>query len=99
MAKFQILECFDKGKCWEKGMPLLKDLCHFYASQRLDIENWDQTCESQRSLMDKISTVIRPEAQYFRVAFFGMGFPTFVRVILFSTANEERFQFLQYNNT
>lgn len=67
-------------------MPLLKDLCHFYTSNRFDIVKWEETCKRQKIFMDEISRGVRSEPQYFRVAFFGMGFPNFVRVI--SSSNE-----------
>lgn len=31
-----IIEYFDKGKCWEEGLPLIKELAEFYEKQRFD---------------------------------------------------------------
>lgn len=81
---FQILDYFDKGKCWEKGIPLLEDLEHFYSTKRFDIENWEQTFKLHKTFFVNILTKVRPTPYYYRVGFFGMGFPNFVRVNMFA---------------
>lgn len=80
--EFQILDCFDKGKCWEKGIPLLEDLEHFYSTKRFDIENWEQSFKLHKNFFVNIITNVRPKPYYYRVGFFGMGFPKFVRVTI-----------------
>lgn len=51
-----IIEYFDKGKCWEEGLPLIKELAEFYEKQLFDyrkLSNLIVSCyfESHLSLL------------------------------------------------
>lgn len=76
----QILENFDKGKCWEKGIPLCKELADFYETRRFDYNRLSDILKMQAQFTQKILKQIRQEPEYFRVCFYGMDFPLFVRV-------------------
>lgn len=71
---------FDKGKCWEKGIPLCKELAEFYETKRFDFDALSEILILQAKFFQNILTQIRPEPEYFRVGFYGLGFPLFVRV-------------------
>lgn len=75
----EIVKYFDKGKCWEKGIPLCKDLSHFYETRRFDYNSLSDILIMEAKFFQNILTQLRPEPEYFRVGFFGMGFPLFVR--------------------
>lgn len=79
-TNFQILKNFDKGKCWEKGIPLCKELAEFYETKRFDFDALSNILILQAKFFQNILTQIRPEPEYFRVGFYGLGFPLFVRV-------------------
>lgn len=79
----QILKNFDKGKSWEKGIPLCKELAEFYETKRFDFDALSNILNLQAKFFQNILTQIRPEPEYFRVGFYGMGFPLFVRVSVF----------------
>lgn len=76
----QILKNFDKGKCWEKGIPLCKELAIFYETKRFDYNCLSHILILEAKFFQNILTQIRLEPEYFRVGFYGMGFPLFVRV-------------------
>lgn len=76
----QILKNFDKGKCWEKGIPLCKELAEFYETKRFDFDALSEILILQAKFFQNILTQIRPEPEYFRVGFYGLEFPLFVRV-------------------
>lgn len=76
----QILKNFDKGKCWEKGIPLCKELADFYETKRFDYNRLSDILTLQAQFTQKILIEIRPDPEYFRVGFYGMDFPLFVRV-------------------
>lgn len=80
ICDFQILKNFDKGKCWEKGIPLCKELADFYETKRFDYNRLSDILTMQAQFTQKILTQIRPDPEYFRVCFYGMHFPLFVRV-------------------
>lgn len=71
---------FDKGKCWEKGVPLCKELANFYETKLYDYNKLSDVLTTEAKFFQNILTQIRPEPEYFRVGFFGKGFPLFVRV-------------------
>lgn len=75
----EIVKYFDKGKCWEKGIPLCKDLAHFYETRRFDYTSLSEILMTEAKFFQNILTQLRPEPEYFRVGFFGLGFPLFVR--------------------
>ncbi|XP_044271519.1 dedicator of cytokinesis protein 3 isoform X2 [Tribolium madens] len=75
----QIINYFDKGKCWEKGIPLLKELATLYETQFFDYKALSDILKYQAKFYDNILTQLRPEPEYFRVGFYGLSFPLFVR--------------------
>lgn len=75
----QIINYFDKGKCWEKGVPLCKELANFYETKLYDYKKLSNALITEANFFQNILTQIRPEPEYFRVGFFGKGFPLFVR--------------------
>lgn len=76
----QIINYFDRGKCWEKAVPLLKELAVLYESKLYDYAKLRDTLQTQAKFVDNILRLLRPEPEYFRVGFYGLGFPLFVRV-------------------
>jgi hypothetical protein len=78
----QIISYFDKGKCWEKGVPLCKELANFYETKLYDYNKLSDILQNEAKFFQNILTQIRAEPEYFRVGFFGKGFPLFVRVSL-----------------
>ncbi|XP_066149763.1 dedicator of cytokinesis protein 3 isoform X2 [Euwallacea fornicatus] len=75
----QIINYFDKGKCWEKGIPLLKELANLYETTFFDYKQLSDILKCQAKFYDNILTQLRPEPEYFRVGFYGLSFPLFVR--------------------
>ena len=70
---------FDRGKCWEKGIPLCKELAHFYETSLYDYGKLSHILRMQATFFDNILTQLRHEPEYFRVGFYGYGFPLFLR--------------------
>ncbi|XP_033223488.1 dedicator of cytokinesis protein 3 isoform X2 [Belonocnema kinseyi] len=79
----QIIHYFDRGKCWEKGIPLCKELAVLYETGLYDYAKLSQILKTQAKFLDNILTQLRPEPEYFRVGFYGLSFPLFVRNKLF----------------
>lgn len=76
---YQIINYFDKGKCWEKGIPLCKELAELYEKKLFDYAKLSNILKTQAKFFDNILTQLRPEPEYFRVGFYGRSFPMFVR--------------------
>ncbi|XP_015607824.1 dedicator of cytokinesis protein 3 isoform X2 [Cephus cinctus] len=79
----QIIHYFDRGKCWEKGIPLCKELAVLYETRLYDYAKLSHILKTQAKFLDNILTQLRPEPEYFRVGFYGLSFPLFVRNKLF----------------
>lgn len=75
----KIIEYFDKGKCWEQGIPLCKELANFYEKKLYNYSKLSSVLQTQAKFYDNILSTLRPPPEYFRVGFYGMSFPLFVR--------------------
>ncbi|KAG8233145.1 hypothetical protein J437_LFUL010375, partial [Ladona fulva] len=75
----QIIHYFDRGKCWEKGIPLCKELAALYEQKLFDYAKLSMVLRTEAHFFDNILSQLRPEPEYFRVGFYGLGFPLFVR--------------------
>ncbi|XP_054002180.1 dedicator of cytokinesis protein 3 isoform X1 [Hylaeus anthracinus] len=79
----KIIHYLDRGKCWEKGIPLCKELAVLYETKLYDYAKLSHVLKLQAKFLDNILTQLRPEPEYFRVGFYGLSFPLFVRNKLF----------------
>lgn len=77
----QVLQYFDRGKCWEKGLPILRELATLYETKLCDYARLAHCLRTHATFLDSVLTPdLRPEPEYFRVGFYGKGCPLFVRV-------------------
>uniref|UniRef100_A0A8C8E3A0 Dedicator of cytokinesis 4b n=1 Tax=Oryzias sinensis TaxID=183150 RepID=A0A8C8E3A0_9TELE len=74
-----IIQNFDRGKCWENGIILCRELADQYESY-YDYRNLSKMRMMEASLYDKIMDQQRLEPEFFRVGFYGKKFPFFLRV-------------------
>lgn len=79
----EIIHYLDRGKCWEKGIPLCKELAVLYETRLYDYAKLSHVLKTQAKFLDNILTQLRPEPEYFRVGFYGLSFPLFVRVRIY----------------
>ncbi|XP_065059429.1 dedicator of cytokinesis protein 3-like isoform X2 [Rhopilema esculentum] len=75
----RIIEYFNKGKMWENGLSLCKDLAKIYETRLFDYNKLSKILRTQAEFYDKIMKELRPEPEYFRVAFYGEGFPHYLK--------------------
>ncbi|CAG5927670.1 unnamed protein product [Menidia menidia] len=73
-----IIQNFDRGKCWENGIILCRELADQYESF-YDYRNLSKMRMMEASLYDKIMDQQRLEPEFFRVGFYGKKFPFFLR--------------------
>nr|QGA73380.1 dedicator of cytokinesis protein 3 [Spodoptera frugiperda] len=74
----QVLQYFDRGKCWEKGLPLLRELATLYEVKLCDYPRLSHCLRTHATFLDSVMEQLRPEPEYFRVGFYGKGCPLFV---------------------
>ncbi|KAJ7386091.1 Dedicator of cytokinesis protein 3 [Desmophyllum pertusum] len=73
------IEFLDKGKTWEKAIELCKELTEQYESPLFDFIKLGDILKKQAKFFDNIIKQVRPESEYYRVGFYGKGFPSSVR--------------------
>ncbi|EEC15424.1 dedicator of cytokinesis protein, putative, partial [Ixodes scapularis] len=73
------LACVPSLQCWEEGIPLCKELAELYEKRLFNYEKLSSILKMQAQFLDNILTQLRPEPEYFRVGFYGLGFPVFLR--------------------
>ncbi|XP_056005673.1 dedicator of cytokinesis protein 1-like isoform X3 [Ostrea edulis] len=76
---YDIISFFDKGKMWEKGIELTKELVHLYEEELFDYERLSVILKRQAELFACIIRELRPDPEYFRVGYYGLGFPSFLQ--------------------
>ncbi|XP_077459447.1 dedicator of cytokinesis protein 3-like isoform X1 [Stigmatopora argus] len=74
----KVLHYFDKGKCWEFGIPLCRELAFHYESL-YDYQSLSWIRKLEAAYFDHIVEQQRLEPEFFRVGFYGRKFPFFLR--------------------
>uniref|UniRef100_H3BC70 Dedicator of cytokinesis 3 n=1 Tax=Latimeria chalumnae TaxID=7897 RepID=H3BC70_LATCH len=75
----KVIHYFNKGKCWEYGIPLCRELaCQYEALYDYQSLSWIRKMEA--AYYDNIMEQQRLEPEFFRVGFYGKKFPFFLRV-------------------
>ena len=80
----KIVDYFEKGKQWEHAIPLCKELSKIYEEKVFDFDKLSAILKRQALLFEKVLSNsednLRLDPEYFRVGFYGRGFPLFLRV-------------------
>ncbi|XP_077433712.1 dedicator of cytokinesis protein 3-like isoform X3 [Vanacampus margaritifer] len=74
----KIVHFFNKGKCWEFGIPLCRELAFQYESL-YDYQSLSWIRKLEAAYFDYIMEQQRLEPKFFRVGFYGRRFPFFLR--------------------
>ena len=84
----KIIDYFEKDKQWEFAIPLCKELANLYEKKVFDYAKLSGILRKEASLFEKVISSnedgLRFEPEYFRVGFYGQGFPLFLRVSIFT---------------
>ena len=65
---------------WEKGIELCKELANQYETETFDYTQLSSILKKQADFYDCILKQMRPEPEYYRVGYYGQGFPGFLQV-------------------
>lgn len=74
-----IIDYFEKGQQWEEGLKVCKDLIIKYERDILDYVQLSNLYQKMATLYDHIVKQTRIKRDYYRVAYYGKGFPAFLR--------------------
>ena len=83
------VDLFDRGKMWECALCLCKELARQYEEETYDYGRLSALLTRMATLYDNIINQLRPEPEYFRVAFYGRGFPAFLQNKIFVFRGKE----------
>jgi len=86
-----IIDYFDKGRMWECALTVCKELISQYEEETFDYLQLSVLLRRMAKFYDCIVKQLRPEPEYFRVAYYGRGHPVFLQnkvIIYFDTFNE-----------
>nr|CAD7263934.1 unnamed protein product [Timema shepardi] len=86
---YHIMDYFDKGKMWECALTVCKELVTQYEEEIFDYIQLSSLLKRMSQFYDSIMKQIRPEPEYFRVAFYGRGFPAFLQNKVFVYRGKE----------
>ncbi|XP_037029968.1 dedicator of cytokinesis protein 1 isoform X7 [Bradysia coprophila] len=84
-----IIEYFDKGKMWECAIDMCKELAEQYENEIYDYRSLSHIHMKLAQFYEKILKEMRHESEYFRVAFYGLRFPEFLRNKVFIYRGKE----------
>ena len=92
------VDLFDRGKMWECALSLCKELAHQYEEETYDYGRLSALLTRMATLYDNIINQLRPEPEYFRVAFYGRGFPAFLQNKIFVFRGKEYERLSDFSN-
>uniref|UniRef100_A0A182ID12 Signaling protein n=1 Tax=Anopheles arabiensis TaxID=7173 RepID=A0A182ID12_ANOAR len=74
-----MIDLFDKGKMWECAIDLCKELAQQYENEVYDYLSLSELYKKMSQFYENILRTTRYESIYYRVTFYGAGFPEFLR--------------------
>ena len=92
------IDLFDRGKMWECAVLLGKELVQQYEQETFDYGRLGSLLTRTAGLYDNIIKQLRPEPEYFRVAFYGRGFPAFLQNKIFVFRGKEYERLSDFTN-
>ncbi|XP_052251846.1 dedicator of cytokinesis protein 1-like isoform X3 [Dreissena polymorpha] len=94
MLYHHVVSYFDKGQMWEMGIELCKEIANLYENVLFDYEKLSFILRQQAGLFEKVMKEMRPDPEYFRVGYYGNGFPSFLqnKVFIYRGKAYERLQ-------
>ena len=92
------IDLFDRGKMWECALSLCKELAIQYEEEMFDYSRLSALLNRMATLYDNIIKQLRPEPEYFRVAFYGRGFPAFLQSKIFVFRGKEYERLSDFTN-
>ncbi|KAG5343195.1 DOCK1 protein, partial [Acromyrmex heyeri] len=84
-----IIDYFDKGRMWECALAVCKELVSQYEEETFDYLQLSVLLIRMAKFYDCIVKQLRPEPEYFRVAYYGKGHPVFLQNKVFIYRGKE----------
>ena len=75
----QMIDYFDRGKLWEEGLRLCKELAMQYEYETFNFPELSLLHQQMALFYDNIIAQVRHKPEYYRVSFYGKGFSYLLR--------------------
>ncbi|XP_050304413.1 dedicator of cytokinesis protein 1 isoform X2 [Anthonomus grandis grandis] len=95
---YTIIENYRKGKMWEYAIDRVKELAEQYELETFEYDKLSELHQRLAELYDSIMKHPRPEPEYFRVGYYGKGFPVFLQNKVFVYRGMEYERLEDFNN-
>ncbi|KAF5292477.1 hypothetical protein FQA39_LY14024 [Lamprigera yunnana] len=86
---YNIIDYFDKGKMWECALKKCEELVKEYKEETFDYDQLGELHKRMALFYEDIMKKVRAEPEYFKVAYYGRGFPAFLQNKMFIYRGKE----------
>ncbi|XP_008197863.2 dedicator of cytokinesis protein 1 isoform X2 [Tribolium castaneum] len=94
---YNIIENYDRGKLWECAIKKCQELASQFESETYDYHRLSQLHKRMSTFYDDIMKKGRAKPEYFRVGYFGKGFPQFLQNKVFVYRGKEYERLTEFN--
>ncbi|XP_063907750.1 dedicator of cytokinesis protein 1 isoform X2 [Zophobas morio] len=94
---YNIIENYDKGRLWECAIEKCQELATQFQSETFDYEQLSQLYRRMAKFYEDIMKKSRAIPEYFRVGYFGKGFPQFLQNKMFIYRGKEYERLADFN--
>lgn len=95
---YNIIENYSKGKMWECAIKKCQELAGQFEMETFDYDRLSALHKSMALFYDDIMKKARAEPEYFRVGYFGRGFPQFLQNRVFVYRGKEYERLADFNS-
>ncbi|XP_018575461.1 dedicator of cytokinesis protein 2 isoform X2 [Anoplophora glabripennis] len=94
---YTIIDNYSKGKMWECAIKKCQELAEQYEQETFDYDHLSDLHKRMAVFYDDIMKKARAEPEYFRVGYFGKGFPQFLQNKIFIYRGKEYERLADFN--
>ncbi|CAH2001471.1 unnamed protein product [Acanthoscelides obtectus] len=94
---YTIIENYSKGKMWECAIKKCQELAQQYEQETFDYERLSDLHQRMALFYEDIMKKARAEPEYFRVGYYGRGFPRFLQNKVFIYRGKEYERLADFN--
>ncbi|KAK9873197.1 hypothetical protein WA026_021430 [Henosepilachna vigintioctopunctata] len=95
---YNIIDNYNKGKMWECAIQKCQELAKQYEDETFDYEQLSHIHKRIATFYDDIVKNVRLEPEYFRVGYYGKGFPQFLQNKVFVYRGKEYERLADFNS-
>ncbi|XP_060530077.1 dedicator of cytokinesis protein 1 isoform X2 [Cylas formicarius] len=94
---YTIIDNYDRGKMWEYAIDRCKELAEQYERETFEYDRLGELHSRLAAFYDNVMRQARPEPEYFRVGYYGRGFPPLLQNKVFVYRGKEYERLADFN--